>query len=72
MPINHILAKRILILFKLNEILTMWKLNKMKIKKITMSACHIISFVQSDADYWPWGVNQGIFILQVGIYKFYF
>jgi len=46
----------------------MWKLKKMKIKKITMSACHVIRFVQSDADYWPWGDNQRIFILQVGIY----
>jgi len=33
----------------------MWKLKKMKIKKITMSAFHVISFVQSDAYYWPWG-----------------
>jgi len=37
-----------------------------------MSACHIITFVQSDADYWVWGVNQRFFILQVRIYKFFF
>jgi len=26
-----------------------------EIKKNTMSACHVIRFVQSYADYWPWG-----------------
>jgi len=37
-----------------------------------MSACHVITYVQSDADYWVGGVNQRIFILQGGIYKFFF
>jgi len=37
-----------------------------------MSACHVITYVQSDADYWVWGVNQRIFILQGRISKFFF